>query len=588
MTDREQGTTPVGPGPPTGGRAVSVLDAPDAALQTPKAVYSKDYTDIVLAQIQRRPTAMLALFVLVLLYAIAIYAPLIANDRPLYFEGVDLGAYRKAHRELSVIATSLGNHMRSGGADAGPGWLASERLALETRVEAMRKQLDSEAATTLDRFLTTLEHATSAYAKDPAAASEEAGALVDAAERVRTELRIAADGTGGVVLQRYRAFPALSNLGRGDVYFMVLWALVLLWPAWNPLVNRLLLGNDRARVRTARKPKMLVFILVPLAAAAVWSGETSAFYVSTFKDGLSSGDIVAERVVFAPAPYGIAETNSTEHFRPPTWHIESVINEQGYYEYGPRGGRFDEATGLPKPAKPVNVRFAEPDRNSNWRHPLGTDSLGRDILTRLVWGARVSLAVGIVSTVILAIIGTIVGSVAGYYGGWVDLVVSRVIEVVQTFPVFFLILIVVAFVGPSILNIMLALGLIRWTGVARLVRGEFIRLREQDFVVASRALGVRNVRTIFRHILPNAMGPVLVAATFSVATGILTESALSFLGFGVKLPIPSWGSLFIESRSPEHWWIQIYPGVLIFVTVMLYNLLGEGVRDALDPKLKVT
>jgi len=152
--------------------------------------------------------------------------------------------------------------------------------------------------------------------------------------------------------------------------------------------------------------------------------------------------------------------------------------------------------------------------------------------------------------------------------------------------VFFLILIVVSFVGASILNIMLAIGIFRWTGVARLVRGEFIRLRGQDFVVASQALGVRSLRTIFRHVLPNALGPVLVAATFAVASGILTESALSFLGFGVKLPIPSWGSLLVESRNPEYWWIQIYPGLLIFITVILYNLVGEGVRDALDPRLK--
>jgi peptide/nickel transport system permease protein len=206
----------------------------------------------------------------------------------------------------------------------------------------------------------------------------------------------------------------------------------------------------------------------------------------------------------------------------------------------------------------------------------------------LVWGARISLAVGLVSTMIFVFIGTVIGSIAGYYGGRIDMLISRVIEIFQTFPVFFLILIMVAFVGPSIMNIMIVIGLLSWTGVARLVRGEYIRLRQQDFVVASRALGVSSARTIFRHILPNAMGPVLVAATFGVATGILIESTLSFLGFGIKLPIPSWGSLFIESRSAEHWWIQVYPGVLIFVTVVMYNLFGEGVRDALDPRLKVT
>jgi peptide/nickel transport system permease protein len=134
---------------------------------------------------------------------------------------------------------------------------------------------------------------------------------------------------------------------------------------------------------------------------------------------------------------------------------------------------------------------------------------------------------------------------------------------------------------------MVVLGVTRWPSVARLVRGEFLRLRGQDFVVASEALGVRQRRTIFRHLLPNAMGPVLVSATFSVATGILTESALSFLGFGVQLPIPSWGSLLIESRAPQDWWIQLFPGLMIFLTVVLYNLLGEGVADALDPRQKI-
>ncbi|HZJ71357.1 MAG TPA: ABC transporter permease, partial [Planctomycetota bacterium] len=154
-------------------------------------------------------------------------------------------------------------------------------------------------------------------------------------------------------------------------------------------------------------------------------------------------------------------------------------------------------------------------------------------------------------------------------------------------PPLFLILIIVAFIGPSLMTIMVVLGLTRWTGVARLVRGEFLRLRTLDFVVASEALGVRRRRTIFRHVLPNAMGPVLVISTFSVASGILIESTLSFLGFGVSAPIPSWGSLLTESQSAEYWWIQIFPGLMIFLTVTLYNLLGEGVADALDPRQKI-
>ncbi|MBM3985375.1 MAG: ABC transporter permease [Planctomycetes bacterium] len=285
-----------------------------------------------------------------------------------------------------------------------------------------------------------------------------------------------------------------------------------------------------------------------------------------------------------PVAFGLAEIHDAEYFRPPTWHASAAISAEGYYERGTRAG--NPVQGFTSPPRPVEVRAGEPARNAGSRHPLGTDGLGRDLLARLVWGGRVSLSVGLVSTVLLVLIGIVVGALAGYCGGWVDLLLSRVIEVFQCFPPFFLVLIVVAFIGPGILNIMLVLGLTRWPGVARLVRGEFLRLRGQDFVVAAEALGARHRRTIFRHILPNAMGPVLVAATFSVASGILTESALSFLGFGVKLPVPSWGSLLTESRSPEHWWIQVFPGLMIFVTVVLYNLLGEAVRDALDPRLK--
>ncbi|MDP6954915.1 MAG: ABC transporter permease, partial [Planctomycetota bacterium] len=191
---------------------------------------------------------------------------------------------------------------------------------------------------------------------------------------------------------------------------------------------------------------------------------------------------------------------------------------------------------------------------------------------------------------LLTILGVIIGSLAGYFGGWVDILIMRTIEVLQSIPAFFLILLVMAFTDPAIIPpifaIVIVIALIRWTGVARLVRGEFLRLREQEFVLAANALGFSSRRTIFRHVLPNAMGPIIVSAAFSVASGILTESAISFLGFGTQAPKASWGSLVNESQSPEHWWIQIFPGLVIFLTVTCYNLAGDAVRDALDPKLK--
>jgi peptide/nickel transport system permease protein len=243
-----------------------------------------------------------------------------------------------------------------------------------------------------------------------------------------------------------------------------------------------------------------------------------------------------------------------------------------------------------QPPSPVDVRAAEPERNSPWRHLLGTDGLGRDLMVRLLYGGRVSLSIGLVSAFLLVVIGTIIGSIAGYFGKRVDLALSRFIEVVLCFPAFYLILFAAAMVDPEqvapIVAITIIIALVRWTGVARLARGEFLRLRELDFVVASRALGFSSARTIFRHILPNALGPILVAGAFAVAAGILTESTVSYLGFGVQHPVPSWGSLINESKSPEHWWIQVFPGALIFATVVCYNLVGEALRDALDPKMR--
>ena len=223
-------------------------------------------------------------------------------------------------------------------------------------------------------------------------------------------------------------------------------------------------------------------------------------------------------------------------------------------------------------------------------HLCGTDDLGRDVLARMIWGSRISLSVGFVAVGIAVLIGIVLGAVAGYFGGAIDIVISRIIEVVICFPVFFLILIIIALVPKmSIFYLMFAIGIVGWTGVARFVRAEFLKLRGQDFAVAATALGAPALRIIFRHILPNAMAPVLVSATFGVAGAILTESALSFLGFGVPPPTASWGSILSLARQYvyEAWWLTAFPGAAIFMSVLCYNLIGEGLRDAVDPRLKV-
>lgn len=224
----------------------------------------------------------------------------------------------------------------------------------------------------------------------------------------------------------------------------------------------------------------------------------------------------------------------------------------------------------------------------SWEHLFGTDDLGRDVFTRMLYGAGISLKVGFVAVGIAVLVGVFLGAIAGYYGGWVDIIIMRFVDIMLCFPSFFLILAVIAFMEPSIFNIMAVIGLTSWMGITRLVRAEFLTLKERDFVLAEKAMGAKNARIIFIHILPNAMAPVLVAATLGIASAVLVESALSFLGIGVQPPTPSWGNILTQGQSVLGiaWWLSFFPGMAILVTVLGYNLLGEGIRDAIDPRLR--
>lgn len=220
-------------------------------------------------------------------------------------------------------------------------------------------------------------------------------------------------------------------------------------------------------------------------------------------------------------------------------------------------------------------------------HLLGTDDLGRDVLSRMIWGARISLAVGFVAIGIATIIGMLLGAISGYYGGWFDRIIMRFIDIMLSIPTFFLILAVIAFIGPSIWNIMIVIGLTAWMGVARLVRAEFLSLKEREYVLAAKAIGASDMRIIFGHIMINGLAPVLVSAVLGIAGAVLLESALSFLGLGVQPPTPTWGNILTLGKDNIEiaWWLSVFPGIAILITVLGYNLLGEGIRDCIDPRL---
>jgi len=275
--------------------------------------------------------------------------------------------------------------------------------------------------------------------------------------------------------------------------------------------------------------------------------------------------------IYPLIPFGPTEQDMDSPVKPPLYR-------KPRYVPGPTGPDG-------QPGKPV-VFWRE--SNDGFPHILGTDDVGRDVLVRMLYGLRISLTVGFVAVGIYMAIGILLGALAGYFGGLIDIVISRLIEVIMLFPAFFLILTLVGLLGQSIYIIMVVIGLTGWPTIARLIRGEVLKQRNTDYVTAAKATGASDLRIIFRHVLPNAVSPAMVAAPFGIAGAIITEAGLSLLGFGVRLPAPSWGLLLrTGSENYHYWWLVVFPSLAMFITVTAFNLVGNGLRDAMDPRLRI-
>lgn len=274
--------------------------------------------------------------------------------------------------------------------------------------------------------------------------------------------------------------------------------------------------------------------------------------------------------------------------------VHSYLDRLGLFSW-PEELRHADFTQLPAervifppiPYRPSRINLLVPFTEPSRQHWLGTDKLGRDVMAGIIHGARISLSIGFVSVGIAVVIGVTLGAIAGYFGGWIDLVISRLFELMLAIPTFFLIITIAATLHPNIFYTMIVIGLTSWVGMARFTRNEFLKVRNLDYVTAAVALGIPTQRIVVRHILPNAFAPVLVAVVLGIASAILTESGLSFLGIGVPAELVTWGSILNEARSNSFaWWLAVFPGAAIFLAVVAYYLVGEGLRDALDPRLQ--
>ena len=507
-------------------------------------------------EFRKHRLAVAAAGVILTLVTTSIFAPLLANARPVYFFGFNRFEYQEAARTLrGALAQLIEARSIDKPTTVDDPLFKTIPLQIGLMADALPSEKGAQLRTIGQQMLA-------------AAKLEDRTNSIDELKRLQREVRSAFDSKEVTLVSRAH-WPVLTSLNGIDVGFLAAISLFLLLPVWSWSI-RLLIASDQGR----RRSWCLIGVQlgIPLLAGSLWWWFVPARVDRTdYKSGVLAAEdesakapVVFETVMWPPIAFGLDEYDLAGKSEAPAWY---------------------PADWCPPGKDAAAVKSTSKWSGSHW---LGTDESGRDVLCRMIWGGRVSLSVGLVAVAIYVSIGIVVGAIAGYFRGLCDLIISRIIEVMICFPAFFLILTIVALVGQSIRNIMIVIGLTGWTGIARLVRGEFLRLVDQEFVLASRALGYSPMRIIFRHVLPNAMAPVLVSATFGIAGAILTESGLSFLGLGISKPTPSWGGLLADGRDAlQHApWLIHFPGLAIFLTITAYNLMGEALRDASDPRLR--
>jgi len=581
------------------------------------AVHGKSYGEIVLSAFRKNRTARAALWVSVVMLIISALTPLLANDRPFFFRGAMPGEYQKSFNQVTKgaffnILGLPGRLKEESGKLASRSATESEFLKRVTEEEARRIY---PAFSRLHKHYESLPEQRGRWASHDVSVAEmlaemtaqEKGPFEAAIQRVMTDLPstyqgLLQDALAGFDLKLREladqldaplAAQAAAIAGRfrsavGEGY---LTATEDRRPAMRAVLDDLKITLDPKKASLREKTRYplldslngldVFFILLTLAGLVGFGplswGRLKRIVPLERRWGITWLLILAPSFILAVA-WEIAHDVK----------FQSVSYKKGVQEgsilissslWPPLRYRYDEVPEV----KPGIQYPSPPDRE----HVFGTDFMGRDLFSRMLWGSRISLSIGFVSTAIAVAIGIILGALAGFYRGIVDMILSRIIEIMLCFPSFFVILAVIAFLPPSIFNVMIVLGLFGWMGIARLQRSEFLRLMGQDFVVAARALGATDARNIFRHILPNGLGPVLVSASFGIAGAMLTESGLSYLGFGVQEPATSWGQILYTGRSQlDKWWTFTIPGAAIFLAVTCYNLVGDGIRDAVDPRLK--